>query len=190
MQTCRHTLCIARRNEQAELSEPVSCRSDHLHQPFLYDPKVTVWSRGVIGPYIFENEDGQDITVTPQLYAQMINEFLAPKLPPNHNSRFQQDGATAHLAVISMPLFQQRVISRSGDVPWPLPSSDLTASEFFLRDYLESKVYSRRPVDLNALKEAIRDEIMNTARSHKHLLNSCALCIRDGSDHLQNTAHK
>jgi hypothetical protein len=91
----------------------------------------------------------------------MINEFLALKLPPNHNLRFQQDGATAHTAVISMPLFQQRVISRSGDVPWPPRSPDLTAPEFFLRDYLKSKVYSRRSADLKALKEATRDEIIN-----------------------------
>jgi len=87
-----------------------------LHQRFLYDPKVTVWSRGVIGPYVFEDEDGQAITGTPR-HTQIINEFLAPKLPPNHNLRFQQDGAEAHSAVISMPLFQQQVISRSSDVP-------------------------------------------------------------------------
>jgi len=63
----------------------------------------------------------------------MINEFLAPKLPPNHNLWFQQDGATAHRAVISMAalrlLFPQRVISRFGDVPTRSP--DLTALDFF-----------------------------------------------------------
>jgi len=51
----------------------------------------------------------------------MINEVLAPNLPPSHNLWFQQDGATAHTAVISMSalrlLFPQRVISRFGDVP-------------------------------------------------------------------------
>jgi hypothetical protein len=44
-----------------------------------------VWSRGVIGPYYFEDEDGQAITVTSQSFTEIINEFLAPKLPPNHN---------------------------------------------------------------------------------------------------------
>jgi len=34
----------------------------------------------------------------------MINEFLALKLPPNQNLWFQQDGAMAHLAVISVAL--------------------------------------------------------------------------------------
>jgi hypothetical protein len=53
----------------------------------------------------------------------MINEFLAGKLPPNHNLWFVQDGAAAHTATISMAalrrLFPQRVILRFGDVPWP-----------------------------------------------------------------------
>ena len=46
--------------------------------PF-YDPKVIVWcavcSRGVNGPYFFEDEDTQAITVTSQHYTEMINEF-------------------------------------------------------------------------------------------------------------------
>ena len=58
-------------------------------------PKVTVWcavwSRGVIGPYFFEAEDRQSITVISQCYTEMINAFLAPKLPPNHNLWFQQN---------------------------------------------------------------------------------------------------
>jgi hypothetical protein len=54
----------------------------------------------------------------------MINEFLSPSLPPNNGILlFQQDGATAHTAVISIAalrrLFPQRVISRFSNVPWP-----------------------------------------------------------------------
>jgi hypothetical protein len=60
-----------------------------LHQYPFHDPKVTVWcavwSRGVIGPNFFEDEDGQAIIVTSQHYTEIINEFLAPKLLPNHN---------------------------------------------------------------------------------------------------------
>ena len=48
-----------------------------LHQRPTYDPEVTVcsavWSRGVIGPYFFEDEDGKAITVTLQRYTEMIN---------------------------------------------------------------------------------------------------------------------
>jgi len=97
-----------------------------LHHHPTYDPKVTVWcavwSRGVTGPYFFEDEDGKAITVTLQHYTEMINEFLSPNLPPNNGTLwFQQDGATTHMAVISITvlsrLFPQRVISRFGDVP-------------------------------------------------------------------------
>jgi hypothetical protein len=77
-----------------------------------------------------------------------------------------------------MPLFQQRMISRSGDVPWPPRSPDLTTPEFFLRDYLKSKVYSRRPADLNALKEAIRDEITNiSGETLQEVTGSFPTCV-------------
>ena len=50
-------------------------------------------------------------------------------------NEFQQDGATAHTAVISIAalrlLFPQWVISRFGDVSWPPRSPDLTAPDFF-----------------------------------------------------------
>jgi hypothetical protein len=89
----------------------------------------------------------------------MINEFLALKLLLNHNLWFQQNGAMAHMAMTGMAvlhrLFLQRMISRFGDVPWPPGLPDLTALEFFLWGYLKSKVYSRCPVDLSALKHAI-----------------------------------
>ena len=66
----------------------------------------------------------------------MINEFLFPNLPPNNGTLwFQQDGATAHAAVISIAalrrLFPQQVISRFDDVPWPPRSPDVTAPDFF-----------------------------------------------------------
>ena len=80
------------------------------------------------------DEDGQAITVTSKCYTEITNEFLAPKLPQNHNLWFQQNGATAHTAVINMAvlhlLFPQRVISRFGDVLRPPLSPDLTAPDF------------------------------------------------------------
>ena len=96
-----------------------------------------VWSRGVAGRYFFEDKDGKAITVTSQRYTEMINKFISPNLPPNTGSLwFQQDGATTHMAVISIAalrrLFRQRVISRFGDVSWPPRSPDLTAPDFFL----------------------------------------------------------
>jgi len=86
---------------------------------------------------------------------------IAPKLPPNHNMWFQQDGAMAHTTVINMAelhsLFLQWVIFRL----WPPCSPDLTTPDFFCRGYLKSKVYCSRPVDLIALKQTMLDKIFN-----------------------------
>jgi len=107
-----------------------------LHRLPLHDPNVVwcaVWSRGVFGPYFLEDENGQALTVLSQRNTEMINEFLAPKLPPHHNLWFQQDGATSHTAVISVAALRrvfQRVVARFGDVR-PPHSPDLTAPEFF-----------------------------------------------------------
>jgi hypothetical protein len=60
---------------------------------------------------VFEDEDGQAITITSQRHTEMISEFLALKLPPNHNLWFQQDGATAHTAVIILAF-----VSVAGDL--------------------------------------------------------------------------
>jgi len=175
-----------------------------LHQRPTYDPKVTVccavWSRGVTGPYFFEDEDGKAITVTLQRYKEMINEFLSPNLPPNNGTLwFQQDGATAHTAVISISalrrLSPQWVISRFGDVSWPPRSPDLTSPNFFLWGYLKSKVYSNRPTDLHALKENIREEIAKHSEKilqavMRSFVTRVHLYIEGGGGHLKDIAHK
>lgn len=138
-----------------------------LHQRPLHDPKVTVWcavsSSTIIGPYFFENEDGQAVTVNSQRYRHMLQTFLVPELHEHENLWFQQDGATAHTARISMAvlrnLFPGRLISRFGDVPWPARSPDLTAPDFFLWGYLKHKVFITRPQNLEQLKERIREAI-------------------------------
>ena len=55
--------------------------------------------------------------------------------------------------------FPGHVISLRGDIGRPLRSPDLTICDFFLWGYLKSKVYEQRPVTLEALKEAIRQEV-------------------------------
>ena len=56
-------------------------------------------------------------------------------------------------------MFPGRLISCFGDVPWPPRSPDLSTCDFFIWGYLKSRVYIHKPLTLNDLKEAIRQEI-------------------------------
>jgi len=54
-----------------------------LHQRPLHNPRVTIWCAVsrlvVVGPYFFE-EDGETVTVTSNLYCEMLENFLRPRL--------------------------------------------------------------------------------------------------------------
>lgn len=142
-----------------------------FHETPLHPQKVTVWccihAKNVVGPYFFENENGQTTTVTGENYRQMIRDFLMPQIVNQglHNMWFQQDGATAHTSKetirILKVLFPGRLISRFGDLQWPARSPDLTAPDFFLWGYLKEKVYINNPQTIDQLKNNIRQEIEN-----------------------------
>ena len=61
--------------------------------------RVTVWygfcSRGIIGPFFFENEQGETLTVNGDRYRSMLNEFFFTKIEEEDiaNIWFQQEGA-------------------------------------------------------------------------------------------------
>ena len=95
---------------------------------------------GVIGPYFFEDDRGMSVTVNAERYVAMLQEFFLPYMQENEsdiqNVWFQQDGATAHTANVSMTVIREAfpgcLISRNGDIPWPPRSPDLSPSDFFL----------------------------------------------------------
>jgi transposase len=173
-----------------------------LHERPLHSQKVTVWcavsTRGVIGPYFFEDERGNATTVTSQRYVDMLNTFVAEQLqnfPDLHNPWFQQDGATAHTARASMmavrQLFGNHVISRFGDIHWPPRSPDLSVCDFFLWGHLKSKVYTTRPTTILELKTRIREEIAAIPmevlqRAMQNLGNRFQECIRSNGHHLMD----
>ncbi|CAK9834549.1 hypothetical protein ANTRET_LOCUS11064 [Anthophora retusa] len=102
----------------------------------LHPEKLTVWcgfwSDGVIGPYIFRNENGQ--------------------------MWFQQDGATCHTSGVTLELqekFPGLVISRRSDVEWPPRSCDLTPLDCFLWGYVKSLVYGNKPITIDQLENNI-----------------------------------
>ena len=81
----------------------------------LHSPKLTVWCAisqfGVIGPYFFE-EDGVTVTVNSERYVAMLQNYLQPRMEEIIENEglgvvwFQQDGATAHTARISLNILR------------------------------------------------------------------------------------
>jgi hypothetical protein len=75
----------------------------------LHRRKVTVWcavSSNGVGRYIIEDDGGLTTTVMSIQYAGMLENFIVHELhnfpQQTNNTWFQQDGATAHTARISM----------------------------------------------------------------------------------------
>jgi hypothetical protein len=80
----------------------------------------------------------------------MLEKFLRNELRPRQLDLlwFQQDGATAHTAQISIqvlrPMFSGIIIFRSWSSTWPAHSPDLAVPDYFLWDYVKSKVHETR----------------------------------------------
>jgi len=112
----------------------------------------------VIGPFFFENDAGNAVTVNGVRYRNMKTEFLWPQLDgmDMEGIWFQQDGATSHTACETMELLREkfpgRVISRNGDRNWPPRSCDLSPCDFFLWGFVKSRVYANKPQTIPELK--------------------------------------
>ncbi|GFS81932.1 putative DD41D transposase [Trichonephila clavipes] len=137
----------------------------------LHPEKLTVWcalwAGGIIGPYFFKNDEGQNVTVNGDRYRDMITNFFIPELNNNdvHELWFQQEGTTCHTARATIDLlkdtFGDRLISRFGLVNWPPRSCDLTPLDLFLWVYVKSLVYAYKPQTLDHLEDNIRRVIAN-----------------------------
>lgn len=110
----------------------------------LYPEKTTVWcglwAGGIIGPYFFKNDAGENVTVNGDRYRAMITDYLMPEIEARDlgDIWYQQDGATSHTSHESMDLlrehFGEQIISRNGPVDWPPRSCDITPLDFFCGD--------------------------------------------------------
>ena len=75
---------------------------------------------------------------------------------------FQQDGSTAHTARNSMAVVREMlgtVTCRFGDIAWLARSPDLTVPYFFLWGFLKDRMFRRRIVTVQELKQAIVDGV-------------------------------
>ena len=128
-----------------------------------FTPKVNVWigvtNRKVYGPYFF-NEN----TVNRFVYLRMLSEFLVPELVADGTKDtvvFQQDGASAHTALITRSYlneqFPNRWIGKGGNRPWAARSPDLTPLDFFVWGYIKSIIYATRISNIAELKAQITE---------------------------------
>ena len=111
---------------------------------------------------------------------------------------FQQDGATAHTANESMTIvrkmFSGHLISRFGDMPWPL-ALPIFQRVIFSLGYMKSRVYTHKPRTLNDLKEAIRQEIRPIdrqllARVMDDFKKELGNCIQEDGHHFSDFIFK
>jgi len=122
-----------------------------IHQRPLHGAKVkvccAVYSHDISSPYFFENEEEPTVNANAELYKVMLKTLLRIELHPHQQDLlcFQQDGATAHTAEISIQVlrttFSGRFISRFADITWPNRSPDHAVPGYLLWGCVESKVY-------------------------------------------------
>ena len=96
------------------------------------------WSRGIIGPFFFEYEQGECITVNGDRYRAMLNEFLFTTIVEEYigNIWFHQDVATCHTAEATLdvlrPVFEDHIINCRVDIVWSPRSCDFTPLNYYL----------------------------------------------------------
>lgn len=79
----------------------------------LHDKRVTVWcgicSDCIIGPFFLDDDVGEAISVNGDRYRAMVNTFLREEIENNglEDYWFQQDGATAHIARLTIDLLNE-----------------------------------------------------------------------------------
>ena len=141
--------------------------------PYIEKPthpkRVTVgcrfWSRGIIGPFLFENEKGEAVTINGDRYRAMLIEFLFTKIEEENigNIWFQKDGAKCHTseAILDVlrPVFEDSIISCRTDVDWPPRSCDLTPLDYYLWGAVKDKCYADKPQTFDAIEDNIREAI-------------------------------
>ena len=127
----------------------------------LHSPRTTVWAAiwdgGIIGPIFF------DTNVNGDNYLHMLQSDFWPtfsSLPNNNQFFFMQDGAPPHWSTIVRDWLNEKLpnrwIGRGADtdlnIKWPPRSPDLTPCDFFLWEYIKSKVYDSQPNNMDELK--------------------------------------
>ena len=87
--------------------------------------------------------------------------------------------------------FPGRLISRFGDVEWPVRSPDFSHLDCFLCGYLKGKVCRNKPTNITQLEAAIEEEIQSIGqemltRALNNLRHRAEICVQSEGQHLKD----
>ena len=118
--------------------------------------------KGIIGPFFFENEQGEAVTAKGDRYRAMLNEFLFTKIEEEDigqhlisTGRRNVPHTAEAIFDVLRPVFDDCIMSRNVDVVWPPWSCDLTP----LWGAAKDKCYDDEPETIDALKINIREAV-------------------------------
>ena len=155
---------------------------------------------GIIGPYFFESDTGETVTINSDRYLAILSRFwrsLGQKFGQvNRQTQwFQQDGASVHVSGISLDWirrhFGQRVISRRTVHPWSPNSPDLSPLDFHLWGFLKDQLIGNTFGSNTELKTAIieatqRIPIEQCQRVMANFVLRAKKCIEKKGVHLEH----
>jgi hypothetical protein len=131
---------------------------------------------GIVGPFFFDKDNGESITVTAEHSVAMLQNFLLSHLEAigadPRNLYFQQNGATVHTARHSMNtvcnLFHKVILGFRG-IPQLASSLDIMIPDFLLWGYLNERVYRTDNQTAQEMERAIQYEIALINQDHNLL---------------------
>lgn len=152
----------------------------------------------LIGPHFLPNN------LTGATYEEFLRNTLFDLLEDvplaiRRDMIYQQDGCPAHFRLSVRNWLDQnfpnRWIGRSGPIPWPARSPDLTPMDFYVWGHMKSLVYhDNAPVPtveelrlriINAAEE-IKNNIRNTGIVKTAVRKRARLCFANEGDHFEN----
>ncbi|XP_020295795.1 uncharacterized protein LOC109860838 [Pseudomyrmex gracilis] len=145
-----------------------------------YHQKLNVWAgisgNNIIGPFFIDGN------LNAENYLTLLQNGIVPAIQQLFgeefdNVWFQQDGAPAHFGLQVRAffdhIFPEKWIGRRGTLKWPPRSPDLNPLDYFFEGHLKSKVYATKPLNLQDLKNRIRDEVTLITRDQlQNVINS------------------
>lgn len=109
------------------------------------------------------------MTINSARYIHKLNNFLRSEFRRRKQTikpldlRFQQNRTPPPTSITTMNVIREMffgcLISRFGDVHWPLGYLTWWCTTFFLWEYLWSRIYKQKPYSLVELENSIRTEI-------------------------------